>query len=150
MLTQLCEYLKNWEFNEDNPEKHIGQVTIADGTIAVDDFLLDIPVGQYIRVVGSIFSDGVHLYPDQTMADEVFDGAIWLLKIPPEVINLADEITAWRAKYERLDAPVMSPYTSESFAGYSYSKAGAGGNANGVTGGWQQAFANQLEHWRKI
>lgn len=159
MLTELCEYLRNW-FCEDQ-DKHIGTITITGGAITARDDLVwsgaeesIVPAtNQYFRVAGSIFNDGVHKYPDTNMVDETFEGAIWLMRIPPAVISLADDIAAWKAKYMSLDSQYMSPYNSESFAGYSYSKSGAGAaaasNGSGLTG-WQAAFADRLNPWRKI
>lgn len=158
MLTELCEYLKNW-FVEDQ-DKHIGTITITGGEITARDDLYMIadkqiePVnGQYIRVIGSIFNDGVHQYPDYDMQDETFKGAVWLMRVPPAVIALAADIEAWKAKYMGIDSPLMGPFTSESFGGYSYSKSGIGAsaftNASGISG-WQAAFADRLEPWRKI
>lgn len=159
MLTELCEYLRNW-FCEDQ-DKHIGTITITGGELTARDDLYLLageqqikPLnGQYIRVIGSVFNDGVHLYPDADMTDETFDGAVWLMRVPPAVIALAADIEAWKAKYMGIDSPTMSPYNSESFAGYSYSKSGAGANAsaNGSgLDGWQAVFADRLGPWRKI
>ncbi len=159
MLTELCEYLRNW-FVEDQ-DKHIGTITITGGEITARDDLymmigdkqIEPANGQYIRVIGSIFNDGVHQYPDYEMQDETFKGAVWLLRIPPAILDLADDISAWKAKYMTLDSQYMSPYNSESFAGYSYSKSGAGANAaaNGSgLDGWQAVFADRLGPWRKI
>ena len=76
-LTDLCEYLKNW-FDDGCPV-HVGKITIAEGTIQCScDFLnseIQLAVGQYFRVAGSVFNDGVHCYPDMDMVDEVFDGS---------------------------------------------------------------------------
>ena len=158
MLTELCEYLRNW-FVEDQ-DKHIGTITITGGDItARDDLYMQAdrqitPVnGQYFRVIGSIFNDGVHQYPDYDMPDEQFKGAIWLMRVPPAVITLASDIEKWKEQYMTLDSQYMSPYNSESFAGYSYSKSGAGANAaaNGSgLSGWQAVFADRLDPWRKI
>lgn len=158
MLTELCEYLRNW-FVEDQ-DKHIGTITITGGEItARDDLYLHVdkritPVnGQYFRVIGSIFADGVHQYPDYDIPDETFKGAVWLMRVPPAVITLASDIDKWKAQYMTLDSQYMSPYNSESFAGYSYSKSGAGANAaaNGSgLSGWQAVFADRLDPWRKI
>lgn len=158
MLTELCEFLKNW-FVEDK-DKHIGTITITGGEITARDDLyllgdkkIEPLPGQYFRVIGSVFSDGVHQYPDYDMQDETFDGAVWLMRVPPAVIALADDIEKWKAKYMALDSQYMSPYNSESFAGYSYSKSGAGANAaaNGSgLDGWQAVFADRLGPWRKI
>ena len=51
--------------------------------------------------------------------DEEFTGAVWALGIPKAVIQLADDIDAWRAKYESVNSQAMSPFQSESFGGYS-------------------------------
>ena len=62
------------------------------------------------------------------------------------VVELADEIAAWREKY---GAVMDSPYTSESFGGYSYSKASGAGDSTG-SGGWQSAFRARLNPYRKL
>lgn len=144
MLTELCQELRNW-FER---EKHTGTFTIQDGNIAAD-FLVP---GQYFRIIGSIFSDGVHQYPASDLLDETFEGAVWTLAIPPHIVGLSEEIDAWRAKYEAVDSAAMSPFSSESFGGYSYSKSGTGSaSGGGTTGGsWQTAFASKLNAWRKI
>ncbi len=143
MLTELCQELRNW-FDR---ERHSGTFQIVDGNIAAD-FLVP---GQYYRVKGSIFSDGVHLYPSEDLQDETFTGEVWTLAIPPFIVALSDEIDAWRAKYEAVDSTAMSPFSSESFGGYSYTKSGNGSASGGNTGsGWQAAFASRLNRWRKI
>ncbi len=157
MLTELCEYLKNW-FDE-GQAKYIGNIEITGGVITARDDLyyqevqVEPAAGQYFRVIGSIFSDGIHVYPNYEIPDETFEGAIWLLRIPPEIIALSDEIDAWKAKYMTLNSQYMSPYNSESFAGYSYSKNGSGASAaasgSGLSG-WQSVFADRLTPWRKL
>lgn len=142
MLTELCQELKNW-FDR---ERHTGTFTIADGNITAD-FLRE---GQYFRIMGSVFSDGVHQYPAAGLPSETFTGAVWALAIPAPVIALDEEITAWREKYEATDSAAMSPFTSESFGGYSYSKS-SGNSGDGSSGrSWQTAFAPRLNMWRKI
>lgn len=142
MLTELCQELKNW-FDK---ERHYGTFTIQDGNI-VADFLQP---GQYFRIVDSIFSDGVYQYPTGDLPDETFSGAVWALAIPKEVIQLSEEIDAWRKTYEATDSQAMSPYMSESFGGYSYSK-GAGNSSSGNTStGWKNVFKSRLNMWRKI
>lgn len=143
-LTELCQELRNW-FDR---ERHTGTFTIENGNLTAD-FLSP---GQYFRVVGSIFSDGVHQYPAADLPSETFDGAVWALAIPKPVIKLATEIEEWRAKYESVDSAAMSPFSSESFGGYSYSKSGTGSaDGGGTTGGsWQTAFAARMNAWRKL
>lgn len=140
MLTELCQYLKNW-FVDDN-DKHSGKFVISGGKIAP---LFNLQEGQYFRIIGSVFNDGVHK-SDETLVDEdEFKGAIWLMKIPPSIIDLDERITEW------IDAnkdAINSPYQSESFGGYSYSKA-SGSSTSGLIG-WQSQFADELSRWRKI
>jgi len=144
-LTELCQELHNW-FVRSDADKHSGTFTIENGNITAD-FLLQ---GQYFRVMGSVFSDGVHQYPAADLTDETFDGAVWALAIPAPVIKLAQEIQAWRDKYENANSAAMSPFNSESFGGYSYSKSGAGAaSASGATG-WRGAFRSQFNRWRKL
>lgn len=142
MLTELCQELRNW-FDR---ERHTGTFTIQGGNITAD-FLRE---GQYFRIIGSIFSDGVHQYPAADLPDETFDGAVWALAIPKPVIKLSEDIDAWRGKYEAVDSAAMSPYTSESFGGYSYSKAAAGAGSGGSASGWKAAFASRMNAWRKL
>lgn len=144
MLTELCQELRNW-FER---KKMFGTFTIAEGQIAVPDGSLQ--DGQYFRIIGSVFNDGVHQYPveEDELKDEVFKGAIWTMAVPPAVIDLSEQIQAWIDKY---GDSVSSPYSSESFGGYSYTKASAGqgdADSGGVT--WRGAFANDLNKWRKL
>jgi hypothetical protein len=65
------------------------------------------------------------------------------MAVPPTLIALSAEIKA----YNESDAGKASPFTSESFGGYSYTKAT---DANGAPIGWQKAFASRLNKWRKL
>lgn len=147
MLTELCAYLRNW-FED---EKLFGTFTIEGGTIPA---LVDhVQQGQYYRIVGSVFNDGIHAFGELDLtAEEPFEGSVWPLRIPPSVISLADEISAWRAVYEVTDSKSMSPFNSESFAGYSYSKSSGGGVSGEVASptNWQGVFAARLSPWRKL
>lgn len=147
MLTELCQELRNW-FERD---KYIGSFEIENGQIVAPDGSLQ--SGQYFRIIGSVFNDGVHKYePDsegaEQLVDEAFEGAIWTMAVPPAVITLSEQISEWISKYEEV---VSSPYSSESFGGYSYSRASGQGNAksNGNPT-WQGQFASELDKWRKI
>ena len=108
--------------------------------------------GQYIRIVGSLLNDGVYQYSDniEGLTDEEFDGAVWSLAIPKEVVAISEEIKTWVAQYGGASSAAMSPFSSESFGGYSYSKGGASGNSNASAGDWKSAFASRLDQWRKI
>lgn len=146
MLDQICGYLKNW-FEKD---KYVGDITIQSNVITPT---MPIQDGQYIRIIGSVFNDGIYKIPLEegvNLTDETFHGGIWLLAIPKDVLDLATEIAAWQAKYGGVDSQAMSPFNSESFGGYSYSKS-SGANADGSNSGtWQSAFSARLSRWRKI
>ena len=151
MLTEICQYLKNWEFDLDECPKIEDTFTIEGGEISALNEQMTILPGQYFRIIGSMLNDGVHLYPDAALADETFNGAVWLMSIPQSIVNLADDIGAWVDAYENAKSTSMTPYNSETFGGYAYSKSGSGASvsASGLIG-WQAAFADRLNPWRKI
>lgn len=133
MLEEVLMNLHNWFV----VGIYAGDYSIKDGSVALP-FLVN---GQYFRIIGSLVNDGLHKYPASDLIDEDFNGTVWALAVPPAVVSLADEIAAWSAKNE------PSAYTSESFGGYSYSKAT---NANGQPMGWEDVFKSRLNQWRKI
>lgn len=154
MLTEICQYLHNW-FDRYQP-KWYGKMEIRDGRIYKNDAVIELVSGQYYRLIGTLFNDGVHQYTgesDASLYNEVFNGAVWSMAVPPTIISLANEIEAWQGKYGGIDSAAMSPYNSESFGGYSYSKSG-GGSASSADGNqpgtWEAAFASRLSLWRKI
>jgi hypothetical protein len=136
MLTEICAEIRNY-FVE---EIYEGKFEIVGGKIAPLDFLQN---GQYFRIVGSVFNDGVYQYPASNLTDEEFTGAVWAMAVPPAVIALAAEIDA----FQKSDAGKPSPYVSESFGGYSYTKATG---SNGVGASWREVFSKRLNKWRKI
>ena len=145
MLDQICAEIRNYFSFED--DKFIGDFEIIDGNITPP---IPIVENQYYRIVGSVFNDGVHKYGDATdvLIDEAeFHGAVWLMRVPQDLIDLAQEIEDWQNK----NADVLtSPFTSESFGGYSYTKASGTGSATGNAYDWKQAFASRLNRYRKI
>ena len=147
MLSELCQELRNW-FDRDQPRVH-GAFEISVGKITDEDFTSIIQNNQYFRIIGSVFNDGVHKYTnDLVLNDELFVGSIWLMAVPPAVVSLSDEIDSWVSKYGE---GMNSPYSSESFGGYSYTKASRTGSGSGTTSPtWQSTFASRLNLWRKI
>ena len=139
MLEQVLMHLKNWFLVPGGI--HEGTYTIEDGGITLP-FLAN---GQYFRICGSVFNDGLHQYNVLDLTDETFTGTIWALAIPKAVIELADEIGKWQDKNGEA---ASSPYQSESFGGYSYSKATDSATGGAVT--WQSAFRSRLNAWRKL
>jgi hypothetical protein len=139
MLTELCGVLRNW-FETDRIS---GTYTVENGSIT----LPCLQNGQFFRVVGSVFNDGVHQYPDYAMADETFDGSIWPMAVPSAVLALEAEIRAWQ---EKNGDAAASPFTSESFGGYSYSKGSSGSTSASGAVTWQMTFKSRMNQWRKI
>lgn len=149
MLSEICAEIKNyftWE-----SDRHVGDFSIVDGQIVPS---IDFPT-NYIRIVGSRLNDGVHKISDleeHPLLDEEFHGAIWIMSPPNDFIGLVEEIESWQEMNGRADSVAMSPYQSESFGGYSYSKAsgGAGRSKTYVTPTWQSQYAKRLDLYRKI
>lgn len=138
MLESVLIHLKNWFC-----------VRVHEGVFTVTDSVLELPFlmeGQYYRICGSVFNDGLHKYGDMSdkLWDETFSGTVWALAIPMAVIDLAEKIEAWETKHG--DA-VASPYTSESFGGYSYTK--ATDSTTGAQATWETVFRSQLNPYRK-
>ena len=137
MLENVLSHLKNWFLIPDGV--HGGTYTIKDGTLELP-FVQD---GQYFRICGSVFNDGLHKFGER-LNDETFTGTVWALAIPQAVIDLAEKIEEWQKKNGDI---AMNPLASESFGGYSYSKATDTATGGAVT--WQAAFRVQLNQWRK-
>ena len=137
MLTEICTNLKNF-FANDEDKHYQKNITIADGILTPS---FDIKQNQYYRIIGSTFNDGVHRFGDATdvLVDETFDGSVWLMSVPKSFLDLVSEIEDYQAKYGQ-----ATPYVSESFGGYSYSK------SDSAAASWQHAFGTRLNAWRKI
>ena len=138
MLEQVLRHLNNWFL-----------VDIHEGTFTVENGSITLPflqTNQYFRICGSVFNDGLHLYPAADLTDETFTGMVWALAVPKTVVSLAEDIAAWE---EKNGEAVASPYQSESFGGYSYTKRSAGSDGNALNG-WQGAFKGRLNDWRKL
>jgi hypothetical protein len=138
-MTDIFQYLRNW-FDRKQP-KYYGKFKIENGALVGD---YKIATGQFFRIIGSASNDGVYIYGQEKLQDEEFEGAIWLMAVPQDVRLLIIEIDMWVEKY---GADSASPYQSESFGGYSYSKA-SGTNGGVVT--WQDAFSKRLNMYRRI
>ena len=153
MISEICAELRNYFLRDYvNPEQyiHYGSFVIANGEMQSLPFL---KFGQYYRIIGSTFNDGVHKYganhrgaeDSETLIDEEFDGAIWEMFVPKEVVDLSAEIQDWISK--NADT-INSPYQSESFGGYSYTKAIA--STGKLSTDWQSHFAGKLNRWRRL
>ena len=134
MLEKMCAECRNY-FVKDI---RFGTFKIESGAIGPLDFLQE---GQYFRIVDSVLNDGVYKYPATELKDETFYGAIWAMSVPPSFIALASDIEEWQKKDGK-----PSAYTSESFGGYSYTKAI---NSKGQPATWKEVFASELNNYRR-
>ena len=142
MLTEICAELRNY-FEVPNG-RHFGKFEISGGSIAPLDFLQE---GQYFRIIGSVFNDGVYQYPATSLTDEVFDGAVWAMALPPSIIALAADEKDLRARIKKFAEKELG-YASESYPnGYSYS------NYTNLPVGLQQEIIDierRKRQWRKL
>lgn len=152
-ITEICADLRNYFIpankKDDMSFIHAGKFEISGNTITPLDFIAE---GQYFRIVGSAINDGVYCNTAdglKELQNEVFDGAIWEMSVPRSFIALCKDISEWRKKYEATDSVNMSPYISESFAGYSGTK-GSKNASGGTSVTWQNQFAKRLNAYRRL
>lgn len=150
MIGEICKYLNNYFLSHGEDDKHHDRYAIINGVLSyADGSEIDfLQTGQYFRIAGSVFNDGVYKSGAEDLAtvltDESFDGSVWAMSVPKGFAELVDEISAWMAS-DATKAAADSPYSSESFGGYSYSKeTGSDGSFS-----WQNHFAGKLAMWRK-
>lgn len=147
-MLELCMECRNFH----KPDIFPGTFTITGGVI---EPLPDVPDGAWIRIIGSVFNDGCWQYPSAGLTDETFDGAVWLMHVPPEFEALLNDINAWETAnadaVKNATAEMLTgPYTSESFGGYTYTKKSGFGD---IATSWRDprlGFAARLNMWRKI
>lgn len=140
MLEAVLIHLKNW---------FVVPHGVHEGVYNIQNSTLELPFlqeGQYYRICGSVFNDGLHKYGDiaDKLQNETFTGTVWALAIPKSVISLSADIAAWQ---EKNGDAAHSLYSSESFGGYSYTKATDG---TGHTATWETAFRSQLNPYRQM
>lgn len=138
MLETVLIHLKNWFVVPCGV--HEGIFTIENGSLELP-FLQD---GQHYRICGSVFNDGLHQYGVSDLQNETFSGTVWALAIPKAVVELSAKVEEWQSKNGEA---VATPFTSESFGGYSYTK--ATDSKTGATATWETVFRSQLNPYRK-
>lgn len=152
-ITEVCAYCRNYfapTSKQKNGEyKHKGTFAISGHAITPLDFIAE---NQYFRIYGSSANDGVYCNSVEGLAsltDETFEGEIWEMSVPRAFIALCGDITAWRTTNEAVSSANMSPFTQESFGGYSYTKSGSNTD-NGSNATWQGQFSRRLNAWKRI
>lgn len=135
MLEQILDFIHNYFIHD----RVSGIFTISGGELTD----VDMQTGQYFKIRGSVFNDGVHKDGD-ALTDETFRGEVWLMAVPKAVLTIADEVSDWMDKYGDAN---NSPYQSESFGGYSYSKSS---DSTGGSATWQTVFGKRLNAYRNV
>ena len=138
-IGELCAALRNYFV----VGVHSGTYVVSGGAFPPQTYLQD---GQYFRIMGSVFNDGVHRFPAVDLVDEEFDGEIWAMAVPPDAVLLAEEIDGFNAKVDEM-LLVEKGYTMESFGGYSYSLR-VGAPAAMVE--WSNRIRRGMNRWRKL
>lgn len=141
-MEEILRYLNNYFFRF----KEVGKFTIKDNKII--GLKGEYIKGQYLLIEGSIMNDGVVKVISVVDGDitleksfnEEFKGIIYSLAIPKSLISLVDEINLWKSENKKTNI------VSESFEGYSYSRA----NTNGQVATWKDVFNEELRGYRKI
>ena len=161
MLEQILAHLNNWFVRY----SYTGNVTVsADGAVlAPSEAAAILQPGRWYRILDSDFHDGVYQVPEEEPEEEpeekeeaeaeepeeeqgeTFYCTLWALDVPPGLLSIAAEMEAWQAKYGDV---MSSPYQSESFGGYSYSKAGVSSSNSGTATVWTQ-FADVLAPYKR-
>lgn len=150
ILDEICDTLHNY-FTK-TTDVHRGKFTIENGSLT-SDFLQE---NQYFRIVGSVFNDGVYCFPYNELTDEEFNGEVWAMSVPTALRELLTDITAWENTYGYGGSNASmnySPFTSESFNNYSYSKGSkTGGTATSSASPmtWKDVFGEKLRRWKRL
>ena len=145
MLTEICGYLNNYF----DVERHTGLIKIQDGIIYCSDKEVAMDEGQYFALLRKNFVLGVYVFGTDELDDKEFEGSVWILDIPQSFLSITAEIQAWQTKYGGSDNAAMSPFNSESFGGYTYSKgSSASSTSNAVT--WQDMYKSRLSKYKKV
>jgi len=141
MIAEMCAECRNY-FVRNSADIHYGNYVVENGEIQPLSF---IKTGQFYRIVGSTFNDGVYQKgKDYAFHDEEFYGSVWAMYVPQDFVVLCAVIEKWVADHQ---AVLDSPFNAESFNGYSYQRA-TGKSGEALT--WQLQFANKLNRYRRL
>lgn len=135
MLFDVCNEVNNF-FVVDR-DKHHGFFSIRHGDIVPNVYFA---ASNYLRIFGSSKNDGVHSVDDVLTDESTFRGTVWVMHVPQDFLRLVSNIEKWQTANA---AVIDSPYTSESFGGYSYTK-------DAKSADWRTKFKPQLDAYRKI
>ena len=141
-MEEVLRYLNNYFFRF----KEVGNFTIENNKII--GLKAKYIKGQYLLIEGSTMNDGV-VKVETVIGNEItleksfneeFKGVIYSLAIPQSLKELAENIDIWKSENKKTNL------ISESFEGYSYSRA----NSNGQIATWKDVFRDELKAYRKV
>lgn len=134
-VSELCDLTHNYFDSADDAINGTFELTpdfVPKGVVS----------GQYFRVIGSVFNDGVHKAGDADLAPETFTGMVQPMRVPPAFVALALTIT----EYDKT-VPAGGKYTSQSFNGWSGTLATG---ADGLPVSGVERYRKEINRWRKI
>lgn len=137
-LQDLMQYCRNYFSDTDNTIT--GDITIEHGKVKADI----LQNYRFYLIEGSHYNDGVYEADTTALRDEVFSGTVTPLCPPPDFVELAERISEWETKYKEA---MYKPFQSESFDGYSYTKATG---PNGKQADWRTVWSAEINRYRKI
>lgn len=132
-LFELLQYLRNFFPGQ---QWHFSGAEIRDGRLPLDGLTIE----DYYLVEDNPRNNGIHQYGNMDLKPGIFSGTVTEVCAPQEVLTLLEDINSWITDNEKV---LQSPYQSESFGGYSYTK-----SAQQTT--WKTVFAERLRPWRKL
>ena len=141
-MNEVLRYLNNYFFKF----KETGSFIISENKLK--GIRGNYITGQYILITGSTMNDRVvkvnNIDLDGIMLEkannEEFEGVIYSLNIPANVIELVERIKEFKENNKPSDK------ASENFEGYSYSKS----TKNGKTVTWKDVFFEELKLYRQM
>lgn len=139
MLYEVLQYLRVLNYDSG--------MLVADvmrGEFVIEGGAVELPLmnGQHYVISGSVFNDGVHVYPSDVLEDERFTGVIHALRLPKALLDIVAQMEEEAGK-----TGVSNGFASESFGGYSYTRAT---DSKGRTLDMIRANADRLAPWRML
>lgn len=146
MLSRICVYLKNYF----ETERIIGDVVISDGVITVDGVEVELADGEYFALFHEHYAYGVFQNGADYVEDNSFRGAVWRMDVPDSILDAMKWALEWEAKNGNPDDNANSAFNSESFGGYTYTKAQSSMSTIGSTVFNNAKFKSMLAPYMRI
>lgn len=149
MLTEICAHLKNYF----DYSRFYGDISISGGAVSCRGVQIDMDEGQYFALFRPHYCLGIFRYGDELEDRTVKNGSVWLMDIPPAIFAAIEWAEKWNELNGGADSAANSPFQSESFGGYSYSKGSTYKDADSAIGASvfdQAQFKAMLSPYQKM